>query len=67
MLDVSGSMMDKPMEQALKGLRDFADILYAQERRNLSKTVSIVPATGYVNIGIRPEFFKPSAIKIPRA
>ncbi|MDP2574905.1 VWA domain-containing protein [Vibrio penaeicida] len=66
MLDVSGSMMDKPMEQALKGLRDFADILYAQERRNLSKTVSIVPATGYVNIGLRPEFFKPSAIKIPR-
>ncbi|CCN38172.1 conserved hypothetical protein [Vibrio nigripulchritudo SO65] len=66
MLDVSGSMMGKPMEQALKGLRDFADILYAQERRNLSKTVSIVPATGYVNIGLRPEFFKPSAIKVPR-
>ncbi len=66
MLDVSASMMNQPMDQALKGLRDFADILYAQERRNLSKTVSLIPATGYVNIGFRPHFFKPSNIRIPR-
>lgn len=66
MLDVSDSMSGKPMTQAIKGLRDFADILYAEERRNYSKTISIVPATGLVNIGWRPHFFKPSATRISR-
>ncbi|WP_372377630.1 hypothetical protein ACBZ91_13435 [Vibrio natriegens] len=56
MLDVSGSMEGAPMTQAMDGLRDFADILYAEERRNLSKTISIVPATGLVNVGWRPNF-----------
>ncbi len=66
MLDVSNSMKGKPMTQAIKGLRDFADILYAEERRNYSKVISIIPATGYVNIGYRPAFFKQGAIAIPR-
>ncbi|ANQ20260.1 pilus assembly protein TadG [Vibrio natriegens] len=67
MLDVSGSMEGAPMTQAMDGLRDFADILYAEERRNLSKTISIVPATGLVNVGWRPNFLKPGAIAIPRS
>lgn len=67
MLDVSGSMEGAPMTQAIDGLRDFADILYAEERRNLSKTISIVPATGLVNVGWRPNFLKPGAVAIPRA
>ncbi|MCF7482197.1 VWA domain-containing protein [Vibrio sp. J1-1] len=66
MLDVSSSMKGMPMGLAIKGLRDFADILYAQERRNLSKTISIVPATGYINIGWRPNFLKTSALAFPR-
>jgi hypothetical protein len=67
MLDVSGSMEGAPMTQAIDGLRDFADILYAEERRNLSKTISIVPATGLVNVGWRPNFLESSAIAIPRS
>ncbi|HFG1973684.1 TPA: VWA domain-containing protein [Vibrio cholerae] len=66
MLDVSNSMKGEPMTQSIKGLRDFADILYAEERRDFSKVVSIVPATGLVNIGHRPEFFSASAFAIPR-
>nr|WP_321277661.1 VWA domain-containing protein [uncultured Vibrio sp.] len=67
MLDVSGSMQGAPMTKAIDGLRDFADILYAEERRNLSKTISIVPATGLVNVGWRPNFLKSDAVAIPRA
>lgn len=67
MLDVSGSMEGVPMSQALDGLRDFADILYAEEKRNLSKTISIVPATGLVNVGWRPNFLNSGAIAIPRS
>ena len=66
MLDVSGSMEGAPMSLAIKGLKDFADILYEEERRNLSKTISIVPATGLINIGWQPHFMKTSAIAIPR-
>jgi len=67
MLDVSGSMEGAPMTQAIDGLRDFADILYAEERRNLSKTISIVPATGLVNVGWCPNFLKSDAVAIPRS
>ncbi len=66
MMDVSASMMGTPINQAIAGLQDFAEILYEQERRNYSKTVSIVPATGLTNIGWRPEFLKPAAISFPR-
>jgi hypothetical protein len=54
------------MSQAIKGLRDFADILYQEERRSLSKIISIVPATGLVNVGWQPHFMKSSALAIPR-
>lgn len=66
-IDVSGSMAGEYLDKTLKGLHDFSDILFEHERRNTNKSVSIVPATGYVNIGNFPQFFDPRTTRIPRS
>ncbi|MCP5077116.1 MAG: hypothetical protein GY951_03555, partial [Psychromonas sp.] len=43
-IDVSGSMKGAYLDKTLTGLHDFADILFAHERRNDNKTITIVPA-----------------------
>lgn len=66
-IDVSGSMAGPYLDQTIKGLHDFSDIIFEHERRNDAKTISIVPATGYVNIGNFPHFFDQKSTRIPRS
>ncbi|MBD1556164.1 pilus assembly protein FlpL [Vibrio sp. S9_S30] len=67
MVDVSASMAGQAMAQTKKGLYAFAKIFYSRERRNNNRIVSVVPATGFVNIGPYPEFFHYSTTRIPRS
>ncbi|MDO6582232.1 VWA domain-containing protein [Photobacterium sp. 2_MG-2023] len=64
-VDVSDSMKGEPLNQVKKGLVDFADVLFAKERRNDNRVISLIPASGLVNIGPYPQFFEPSSLQPP--
>ncbi|MCE2596745.1 pilus assembly protein TadG-related protein [Motilimonas cestriensis] len=66
MLDVSDSMSGGPMTKIKQGLKEFGDIVFSNERRNHHKAVSIIPATGLVNIGDYPAFFHPDSVVLSR-
>lgn len=56
MLDISDSMRGH-IEGIQEALGRFGDIMFADEGRNQNKSISIVPASGLVNIGNYPHFF----------
>ncbi|MDO6708211.1 VWA domain-containing protein [Photobacterium sp. 1_MG-2023] len=64
-IDISESMRGEPLNQVKQGLEDFAEVLYAKERRNNNRVISLVPASGYVNIGPHPTFFEPASLLPP--
>lgn len=64
-LDISDSMSGAPMKAIKQGLVEFGEVLFGRERRNQDRVVSIIPATGLVNIGDHPELFHPESIEIP--
>ncbi|KDM90066.1 vWA domain-containing protein [Photobacterium galatheae] len=61
-IDISESMRGEPLNQVKQGLEDFAEVLYAKERRNNNRVISLVPASGYVNLGPHPTFFEPASL-----
>ena len=60
-LDISDSMREH-----IKGIQEalgrFGDIMFADEGRNNNKTISLVPASGLVNIGNYPHFFTDTTV-----
>ncbi|MGY3909089.1 pilus assembly protein FlpL [Aeromonas piscicola] len=64
-LDVSNSMSGAPMKAIKQGLTEFGEVLFGRERRNQDRVVSIIPATGLVNIGDHPELFHPESLAFP--
>jgi len=64
-LDISDSMSGAPMKAIKQGLAEFGEVLFGRERRNQDRVVSIIPATGLVNIGDHPELFHPASIEFP--
>lgn len=57
MLDISGSMKGRPLQQTKRALLAFADKLYAVRENNPDYVISVVPASGNVNTGPIKEIY----------